>query len=238
MPKLRMSNRQKIPFYSKRAKLGGVQSSSQYTRRAGSICQHRLPWIFSTPQPLGGFFSGRSLALSTFTLGNSNFVMICNNVDMYTLGAVPMNGRAWGSSLPGQLVPRSFNHSPPPPSSRWGWQGNWSGLMGPIEGCQQGSGGDGSLHTTLDQSINLRVHLQCVGLCLFACLVYACVKFHGDAFCVFVYNVMCLACSGGKVYCIILIISQSSAPPLPLFLTAFNHCAEPSRSGWLHTSFI
>ena len=105
--------------------------------------------------------------------------MICNNVDMYTLGDVPMNGRAWGSSLPGHLVPRSFNHSPPPPplpSSRWGWQGNWSGLMGPIEGCQQGSGGDGSLHTTLDQSINLRVHLQCVGLCLFVCLVYACVK--------------------------------------------------------------
>ena len=115
-------------------------------------------------------------------LANSNFpfVMICNYVDTHTLGAVPMNGRAWGSSLPGHLVPRSFNHSPPPPpplpSSRWGWQGNWSGLMGPIEGCQQGSGGDGSLHTTLDQSINLRVHLQCVRLCLFVSLVYACVK--------------------------------------------------------------
>ena len=152
-----------------------------------------------------------------------------------TLGAVPMNGRAWGSSLPKHLVPRSFNHSPPPPplpSSRWGWQGNWSGLMGPIEGCQQGSGGDGSLHTTLDQSINLRVHLQCVGFCLFVCLV-----FHGDALCVFVY-VMCLSCQGGKVYCIILILSRSFAPPLPLFLTAFNHCAELSRSGWLHTSFI
>ena len=49
-----------------------------------------------------------------------------------------------------------------------------------------------------------------------------------DALCVFVY-VMCLACQGGKVYCIILIISRSFAPPLPLFLTAFNHI-EPSRA--------
>ena len=95
--------------------------------------------------------------------------------------------------------------------------------MGPIEGCQQGSRGDGWVTAYHSRSVNQPAGSFAMCPSLFVCLF-------GDALCVFVY-VMCLACQGGKVYCIILIISRSFAPPLPLFLTAFNHCAELSRSG-------